>query len=119
MDAGRIERRCRRLGRVVVAPAVDQVTLLRSARTLKRTHDELSVMVMHRSREIGRTPEIRSAEQSLLAMDRELREVLLEYGRLGQREISGCLKEAVSKALSALDMLRASASVEAGSPQHV
>lgn len=102
----RIERRCERLSRTVSAPAADEITLLRSARILKRTHDELSRAVMCQARETGRGHPVRMAEHTLACMDQELRKALLEYAQLSRNEISACLREAVSMALSVAETLK-------------
>jgi hypothetical protein len=108
-EIGRIERRVQRLNRTVSAPAADQITLLRSARILKRTHDELSRVVMLRAREEGRVSHIRMAEHTLLNMDRELRRALLEYSQLSRGEMATCLREAASMALSVAETLKTAA----------
>lgn len=102
----RIERRCERLSRTVSAPAADEITLLRSARILKRTHDELSRAVMCRAREDGRGHHIRIAEYTLAGMDKELRKALLEYAQLSRSEMAVCLREALSMALSVAETLK-------------
>lgn len=106
MEFGRIERRCQRVGQTVAAPAADQVTMLRSARILKRTHDELSQAVMLEARENGRAHHVRVAEHILLNMDRELRRALLDYAQLSRAEMSACLREAVGMALSVAETLK-------------
>jgi hypothetical protein len=106
IEIGRIERRCHRVSRTVSAPAADQITLLRSARILKRTHDELARAVVSKTREDGQTPHMRIAERTLVGMERELRRALLEYAQLSRAEMSSCLREAVSMALSVAETLK-------------
>lgn len=105
-ELARIERRCQRLNRAITAPAADEVTLLRSARILKRTHDELSREVTVKAREDGDTVRLHAAERILGGMDRELRKALLEYGQLSRGEMSMCLREAVSMAISVAETLK-------------
>lgn len=105
-EIGRIERRVQRLNRAISAPAADQITLLRSARILKRTLDDLSRVATDRAREDGDTVRLHAAERILGGMDRELRKALLEYSQLSRGEMSNCLREAVSMALSAAETLK-------------
>jgi hypothetical protein len=105
-EIGRIERRVQRLHRTISAPAADQITLLRSARILKRTHDDLSRVATDRARQDGDTMRLHVTERILGSMDRELRRALLEYGQLSRGEMSSCLREAVSMALSAAETLK-------------
>jgi hypothetical protein len=73
---------------------------------LKRTHDELSRAVASKGRANGDAVRLHAAERILVGMDRELRKALLEYGQMSRAEMSMCLREAVSMALSVAETLK-------------
>lgn len=105
VELSQIGPRCMRLAGTLSHNLIDDVTMLRAARSLKGVHHELQQVARGYARNEGWTYEAAMLQASLDAMERDLRSVLLEYPSQNGREMRQKLHHAVDQALEAFDIL--------------
>jgi hypothetical protein len=105
IDSSQLDSRCVRLAGVLNAPASDEVTLLRTARALKVVHGHLRQATWARTRLEGQTEQTAQAQETLDAMEQDLRRVLIDYSRLARPELHMCLTRALHRSRATLELL--------------
>jgi hypothetical protein len=98
-----IEQQCQSLSRVLHAEAADEIQLLRSARRLKRVHEELGQSALRRV--YGSQPEAILVREALEVVERELRVVLLNHHALSRKQIREHVLIAFRHSMRALRLL--------------
>ena len=98
-----IEQQCQSLSRVLHAEAADEIQLLRSARRLKRVHEELGQSALRRA--YGSQPEAILVREALEVVERELRVVLLNHHALSRKQIREHVLIAFRHSMRALRLL--------------
>jgi hypothetical protein len=105
IDTSQLDSRCIRLAGVLNAPASDEVTLLRTARALKVVHGHLRRATWARTRDEGQTHQTAQAQETLDAMEQDLRRVLIDYSRLAQPQLHMYLTRALDRSRATLEIL--------------
>jgi hypothetical protein len=105
IDTLQLDSRCIRLAGVVNAPGSDEVTLLRTARALKVVHSHLRRAAWARTRLEGQTERTAQAQETLDAMEQDLRRVLIDYARLARPQLHMHLTHALDHSRATLELL--------------
>lgn len=106
IDATQIGSRCVRIAGTLDARAQDEITLLRTARSLKVIHGHLKLAMRTRVRTEGRTQCTIRAEAALEAMEQDLRRVLIDYSTMRRPQLHGHLVHALHQSRETLNLLQ-------------
>jgi hypothetical protein len=96
---------CERISRQLDCDVLDEITLLRAARTLKRVSYELRLAAQRYLAKHGRTPCALLAHEAVLAAEHHLQAVLINDEPLSERDVRDHLIHAVFRSLDALTLL--------------
>src|ERR1700736_6000898 len=107
VETSRIESRCAKMTLTLDRAMTDDITLLRTARALKSIHGDLRHGLWACISEHGPSGATAALESSLVAMERYLRCVLLEYPSQKPQEMRRCVRGAVDQAQRAVEILHA------------
>jgi hypothetical protein len=106
IDMSQIGTRCVRIAGTLGARAQDEITLLRTARSLKVIHGHLTLAMRTRVRAEGRTQSTIRAEAALEAMEHDLRRVLIDYASMRRPQLHGHLVHALNRSQETLSLLQ-------------
>lgn len=106
IDTTQIGSRCVRIAGALDARAQDEVTLLRTARSLKVIHGHLQQATRTRVRTQGRTQCTVRAEAALDAMEQDLRRVLIDYSTMRRPQLHNYLMHALDQSRETLRLLQ-------------
>lgn len=104
LDCSALQTRCLSICRTLSADVDDEIEMLRSARTLKKIHSQLTLAAWDQA-QLGRHEEAVRARLVLDTMEQHLRRVLLEYSTMRRPQIRECLTRAATASLDAIGLL--------------
>jgi len=105
MDMSRLESRCTKIAVILKVEGQNEIAMLRTARRLKSIHAYLEHSLRDYTRAHGRSPLTIRVERSLEAMERDIRNVLLNYLSLDEQEVRNCLVHALDHSRQTLSLL--------------